>query len=156
MHSTRRRYYFLSWRYKVCNRVNEHFRYIFEVFWTQKPNKIKCEIAGIGALKGVQVALCSMRCIDLVFNTVKILGTYYSYNEKLEIQEKFKRHIIKIDKNFTNLENERSLNCGAKLLSLNSCNFKNSTSCISKNNSKFNYTRIKQSSKRIYMENSQS
>ena len=62
-----------------------------------KPNKSKCEITGIGALKGMQVALCGMRCIDLVSNTVKILGIYYSYNEKLEIQEIFKRHIIKIE-----------------------------------------------------------
>ena len=31
-------------------------------------------------------------------NIVKILGNYYSYNEKLEIQENFKRHIIKIEK----------------------------------------------------------
>ena len=39
-----------------------------------------------------------MRCIDLVSNIVKILEIYYSYNEKLEIQENFKRHIIKIEK----------------------------------------------------------
>ena len=55
----------------------------FSKFSGLKPNKNKCEIAGIGALKGVQVALCGMRCIDLVSSTVKILGIYYSYNEKL-------------------------------------------------------------------------
>ena len=70
----------------------------FSKFSVLKPNKIKCEIAGIGALKGVQVALCGMRCIDLVSNTVKILGLYYSYNEKLEIQENFKWHMINIEK----------------------------------------------------------
>ena len=63
-----------------------------------KPNKIKCEIAGIGVLKLVQVALCGIRCIDLVSNIVKILGIYYSYNDKLKIQENFKRNIIKIEK----------------------------------------------------------
>ena len=31
-------------------------------------------------------------------NLVKILGIYYCYNEKLKIQENFKRHIIKIKK----------------------------------------------------------
>ena len=31
-------------------------------------------------------------------NIVKILGIYYSYSEKLEIQEDFKRHIINIKK----------------------------------------------------------
>ena len=71
----------------------------FPKFSGLKPNKSKCEIAGIGVLKGVQVALCGMRCIDLVSNIVKILGIYYSYNEKLEIQENFKRHFIKIKKN---------------------------------------------------------
>ena len=43
-----------------------------------KTNKSKREIAGIGAVKGVQVALCGMRCIDPVSNIVKILGIYYS------------------------------------------------------------------------------
>ena len=31
-------------------------------------------------------------------NIVNILGIYYSYNEKLEIKENFKRHIINIEK----------------------------------------------------------
>ena len=57
----------------------------FSKFSGLKPNKSKCEIAGIGALKGVQVALYGMRCIDLMSNIFKILGIYYSYNEKLEI-----------------------------------------------------------------------
>ena len=69
-----------------------------------KPNKSKYEIAGIGVLKGVQVALCGMRCIDLVSNIVKISGISYSYNDKIEIEENFKRYIIKIEKNYTNLE----------------------------------------------------
>ena len=69
-----------------------------------KPNKSKCEIAGIGVLKGVHVALCGMRCIDLVSNIVKISGIFYSYNDKIEIEENFKRYIIKIEKNYTNLE----------------------------------------------------
>ena len=65
--------------------------------WLHKWNKSKCKIASIGALKGVQVAVSGMRCIDLVSNIVKIL-LIYSYNEKLEIQENFKRHVITIEK----------------------------------------------------------
>ena len=42
------------------------------------------EIAGLGALKGVKLALCGMECIDLMFNEIKILGVYYSYNKNLE------------------------------------------------------------------------
>ena len=64
----------------------------------------------IGTLKGVQVALGGMRCVDLVFNIVKILGIYYSYNKKLEIRKNFKRHIID-RKKIMNLENERSFCC---------------------------------------------
>ena len=30
-----------------------------------KPNKAKCEIAGIGVLKRVSLALCGIDCIDL-------------------------------------------------------------------------------------------
>ena len=67
---------------------------IFSKFSGLKPNKSKCEIASIGVLKGVQAALCGMRCIDLVFNIVKILRIY---NDKLKIQENFKRHIIKTE-----------------------------------------------------------
>ena len=59
----------------------------FSKFSGLKPNKSKCDIAGLGALKGVQVALCGMRCIDLMPNIVKILRIHYSYNEKLEIQD---------------------------------------------------------------------
>ena len=70
----------------------------FSKFSGLKLNKSKCEIVGIGGLKGVQVTLCGVRCIVLVSEILKILGIYYSYNEALEIQENFKRHIIKIEK----------------------------------------------------------
>ena len=86
----------------------------FSKFSGLKPNKSKCEIAGIGVLKGVQVALCGMRCIDLVSNTVKILGLYYSYNEKLEIQENFKWHMINIEKNLQ-IWRKRDLSIAGKI-----------------------------------------
>ena len=37
----------------------------FSLFSGLKPNKSKCEIAGIGLLKGVNVALCGMECVHL-------------------------------------------------------------------------------------------
>ena len=55
---------------------------IFSTFSGLKPNKSKCEIAGLGALKGVKLALCGMECLDLMFNAIKILGVYYSYDQK--------------------------------------------------------------------------
>ena len=45
-----------------------------------KPNKAKCEIAGIGVLKGVLLALCGIDCIDLTKKTIKILDIHFSYN----------------------------------------------------------------------------
>ena len=56
----------------------------FSLFSGLKPNLTKCEIAGIGALKGVQVAVCGMRCIDLCNEAIKILGTYFSYNSRIK------------------------------------------------------------------------
>ena len=57
---------------------------LFLFFPGLKPNLTKCEIAGIGAMKGVQVAVCGMRCIDLCNEAIKILGTYFSYNSTIK------------------------------------------------------------------------
>ena len=56
----------------------------FFLFSGLKPNLIKCEIAGIGALKGVQVAVCGMKCIDLCNKAINILGTYFSHNSRIK------------------------------------------------------------------------
>ena len=53
-----------------------------------KPNLKKSEIVGIGFLKGVQVAVCGLRSIDLNNDTLKMLCTYFSYNEKLKDENK--------------------------------------------------------------------
>ena len=63
-----------------------------------KPNEAKCEIAGIGVLKGVSLALCGMDCINLTKKTIDILGIDFSYNKKLETEENFIRHFQKIEK----------------------------------------------------------
>ena len=68
----------------------------FSQFSGLKPNKSKCEIAGIGVLKGVKVALCGMRCVNLHEDTIKILGIHYSYNKQLENDDNFKTYIAKI------------------------------------------------------------
>ena len=61
-----------------------------------KPNKAKCEIAGVGVLKGVSLALWGMYCIDLTKKT-KILGIHFSYNKNLK-QENFIRHVREMEK----------------------------------------------------------
>ena len=54
----------------------------FSIYSGLKPNKSKCEIAGIDVLKGVSMELCEMECIDLTKSSVKILGIHFSYNKK--------------------------------------------------------------------------
>ena len=70
---------------------------IFSTFFGLKPNKNKCEIAGLCALKGVTLALCGMECIDLMFNAIKIPGVYYSMI-KISKTEKNYKSSFKIEK----------------------------------------------------------
>ena len=42
------------------------------IFSGLKPNKSDCEIATAGVLKGVQIAFCGMKCVNLKTNTIKI------------------------------------------------------------------------------------
>ena len=63
--------------------------HIFSRFSGLRPNLSKCEIAGTGVLKGVKLAVCGIQCVDLVLDTIKILGTHFSYNEKLKEENNF-------------------------------------------------------------------
>ena len=69
----------------------------FSNFSGLKPNKTKCEIAGIGVLNGVQVALCDMKCVNFNDETTQILGVHFSYNKNLEQDKKCWEHIVKIE-----------------------------------------------------------
>ena len=55
--------FFLSDKNSVTEviQIFEHF----SVFSGLKPNKSKCKIASIGVLKGVQMVLCGMECVNL-------------------------------------------------------------------------------------------
>ena len=57
--------------------------------------KKKCEIADTGVLKGVKLALCSMKCVNLNNDVIKIHGLCYSYHKKLENEKNFLNHIKK-------------------------------------------------------------
>ena len=46
----------------------------FSQYSCLKPSYEKCEIAGIGILKSVKVAVCCMKCVDLCKDTRKITG----------------------------------------------------------------------------------
>ena len=51
--------------------------HIFHKFYLVYPNTTKYEIASIGTLKGVYVALSGMKCPDLTKETVKMLGVHF-------------------------------------------------------------------------------
>ena len=60
-----------------------------------KPNLDKSEIAGIGVLKNVNVALCGMKPVNLMKQTIRILGVHISYNKKLQDNLNFQTVIKK-------------------------------------------------------------
>ena len=63
-----------------------------------KPNKTKCEIASIGVLKRLVLALCSKDYTDLTKKTINYFGIHFSYNKKFESEENFIRRVGKIEK----------------------------------------------------------
>ena len=67
-----------------------------------KINKSKCEVAGIGVMRGV------MKCFNLLTNAIKILGIYFSYNKKLENEKNFLDH-NETSKSYKYVENAKSV-----------------------------------------------
>lgn len=77
-----------SWKKTICYRSFDCFSKSFLKVSRLKPNTSQCEIVGTGDLKGANMALFGMQCIDLKKDSLKILGEQFLYNKKLE-QEKF-------------------------------------------------------------------
>ena len=48
-------------------------------------------MAGIGALKGIKVAVCVIKCIDLTKEAIKILGVFFSDDKNLPLENNFKK-----------------------------------------------------------------
>ena len=71
---------------------------IFTQFSGLKPNLSKCEVAGIGSLKGVNVAVCGMRSVDLSKDTIKILGIHFSFNKQIQNEQNYLRTVLNIEK----------------------------------------------------------
>ena len=68
----------------------------FSQYSCLKPNYEKCKIAGIGVLKSVKVAVCSMKCVDICKDTIKITGVHFSYNKTKQDEKNFLETITKI------------------------------------------------------------
>ena len=69
---------------------------LFSSFSGLKPNISKCEICGLGPLKGVEMAVCGMQTVDLTKDAIKILGIYFSYNINLMNQKNYCKAITSI------------------------------------------------------------
>ena len=93
----------------------------FSSFPGLKPNKTKCAIAGIGVLNGVQMALCGMKCVNIINETMKILDVYFSYNKNLEQDKNLLQTYCQKRKHFKNIPHEtvnfRRKNYGLQILS---------------------------------------
>ena len=61
-----------------------------------KPNHGYREIAGIGVLKSVKVAISGMKCIDLCNDTIKTTGIHFSYNKEKRNEKKILESMTKI------------------------------------------------------------
>ena len=62
---------------------------VFSLFSELKANFRKCEITGLGSLKGVLEVVCGLKPINLRTETIKILGVHFSYNTTLKVQNNF-------------------------------------------------------------------
>ena len=63
-----------------------------------KPNVNKCEIAGLGILKGTQEAICDLQNIDLTNDIIKIPAIHFSYNKKNQTERNYLITVKKIQK----------------------------------------------------------
>ena len=57
----------------------------FSSFSNSCPNMSKCEITGIGSLKGVETAVFGMKNIDLTKDAVKTIGISFSHNKAIQM-----------------------------------------------------------------------
>ena len=87
----------------------------FSLVSVLSPNNTKHERADIGTLKGVNMALCGVKCLNLTKETVKIFGIHFSYIKKLEHATNFQIHIVKIE-SVLRLCRMRNLTIEGKLL----------------------------------------
>ena len=70
---------------------------IFESWSSLKLNLSKSELCGIGVKKGVDLAFCGCKVVNLDKETVKILGAHFSYNMLLVDSRNFVETISKME-----------------------------------------------------------
>ena len=70
---------------------------MFSLFSGLKLNVAKCELCGIGLLKGVETALCEVKNVNLETESIKILGVHFTYNKTLFTDKNFISVVDKIE-----------------------------------------------------------
>ena len=83
--------FFLQDKISVFETLNVFYK--FSLVSGLSPNTTKCETDGIGTLRGVNVALCGVKSLNLTKETMKILGVHFSYNKTLQHEMNFPGHI---------------------------------------------------------------
>ena len=97
--------------------IHEIFR-VFNIFSRYSGftlNKSKCEVSGIGVKKGVKTAFCNVKNINLVLNSMKVLGVYYSYDKDKCQSKNFTSVIEKMEK-VLNIWKSRQLSIEGKIV----------------------------------------
>ena len=85
----------MRWRYYFFVQDIDSVHIILDVFNTFSKysgfnlNLSKCELCGIGALKGVVTALREVKNVNLTKESIRILGVHFSYHKKLSQEKKF-------------------------------------------------------------------
>ena len=79
-HSLCRWFYFFLKNKNSVRQLMETFS-TFSQCSCLKPNYEKCEIAVIGVLKSVKMAVYGVKCVDLCIYTIRIACIHFSYNK---------------------------------------------------------------------------
>ena len=87
----------------------------FSIYSGFKLNKSKCEVCGIGVLKGVPTALCNVKNINLLSDTIRVLGFHFSYNARLSNDKNFVATIKNIE-TVLNIWRMRGLTLSGKII----------------------------------------
>ena len=88
---------------------------LFSCFSGLKPNIVKCEIAGLGPLKGVLEAVCRLKTVDLINDAIKILGIHFSYHNETKTERNFLSTVKKMQ-NTLNVSKKRTLTLEGRIL----------------------------------------
>ena len=104
---------FLNDLISVNNLINP-FK-IFSLFSGLKAIFSKCEIAGLGSLKGVLEAACILKSVNLTTDTIKIVGVHFSYNVTVKVQNNF-LDTVKIIQQVLCFWNSRMLSLDRKII----------------------------------------